>query len=113
MPFTEVNRLNNQKKGGPLVDGEKKKEIPKEFIKKIKKLGMKVEDAEALYTSKIEWTAVYSDNKIYCTEMACDFYTTIDSDILTKHMIDHHDYGKYPCGHPHCDFVGFSKVNYY
>ena len=98
-----------------MVEGEnkKKKEIPKEFIKKIKKLGMKVEDVDVLYASKIEWTAVYSENKIYCTERGCDFYTTIDSKILAEHMIDCHKYGEYPCSHPNCDFIGFSKVSHW
>ena len=113
MPLIQSNRLKKQEKRGSFdVEKKKKKEIPKEFIKKIEKLGLKVEDAAALYASKIDWTAAYSDNKIYCTEMACDFYTKIDSDVLTKHMIDCHEYGDYPCSHPHCNWVGFSKVNY-
>ena len=70
---------------------------------------MKVEDAEALYSSKIEWTAVYSKNKIYCTEPGCDFYTVIDNGILTQHMIDRHNYGEYPCEHETCNFIGYSK----
>ena len=96
------------------IEGEKKKkkDVPKEFIKKIGKLGMNVEDAEMLYATKIDWTVVYSNNKIYCTEQWCDFHTKIDSDILTNHMISRHKYGEYPCGHPHCNFVGYSKVNY-
>ena len=91
---------------------KKKKEIPKDFIKKIEKLGMRMEDAEALYASRIDWTSVYSENKIYCTEMGCDFYTKIDSDILPNHMIDRHNYEKYPCDHAQCNFVGYSKVSF-
>merc|ERR1712131_151809 len=46
---------------GPKKETEKrKKDVPKEFIKKIKNLGMKVEDAEVLFRSKIDWCAVYS-----------------------------------------------------
>ena len=110
MPFTELNRSNKQEKKRQKIEGDsKKKEVPKDFIKKIEKLGLNVEDAAVLYASKIDWTAAYSDNKIHCTEMACDFNTKIDSDVLTKHMIECHDYGDYPCDHPHCDWVGFSK----
>ena len=42
-----------------------KTHVPKSFIQKIKRLGLKEEDAEVLYETKIDWTAVYSDNKIY------------------------------------------------
>ena len=94
-----------------MVDGEKKKEIPKEFIKKILKLGLRVEDAAILYETKIDWTAVYSNNKIHCAEMGCDFHTNIDHDVLTNHMIDRHNYGEFPCTHSHCNFVGYSKVS--
>ena len=98
----------------PKIEGEskKRKEIPKEFIKKIKKLGMRLEDANVLYASKIEWTAVYSENKIHCTEPGCEFYTKIDSDILTKHMMDRHNYADYPCDQPNCNFIGYSQVSY-
>ena len=111
-PFTEAKRTDKlEKKRIKIEDREnkKKKEVPKEFVKKIQKLGMKVEDAEALYSSKIEWTAVYSKNKIYCTEPGCDFNTAIDNGILTQHMIDRHNYGEYPCEHETCNFIGYSK----
>ena len=114
MPLKAVNSFEKQgslEKKRPQKD-ESKKEVPKEFIKKIKKLGMRVEDAEVLYATKIEWTAVYSDNKIYCTETTCDFQANIDSDALTRHMISHHKYGEYPCTYPNCNFVGYSKVSY-
>ena len=91
--------------------GEDKQEVPKEFIQKIKELGMKEEDAGILYQTKIDWTAVYSENKIFCTETRCDFYTKIDNEELTKHMINKHKYGEYPCLHPNCSFIGYSKVN--
>ena len=76
---------------GPKKETEKRKtDIPKEFIKKIKNLGMKVEDAEVLYKSKIDWCAVYSENLIYCTEPGCDFSTSIDNEDLINHMINVH-----------------------
>ena len=116
MSLSTANRSNekrNLEKRQPKIEGEsKKKEVPKEFIKKIKKLGMKVEDADILYESKIDWTAVYSNNKIYCIEIGCDFYTKIDNEELTNHTIDCHDYGEYPCNQPHCNFVGFSMVSH-
>ena len=89
---------------------QKKKEIPKEFMKKIKKLGMREEDAEVLYKTKIDWAAVYSENKIHCVEQGCDYYTKIDTDDLRNHMITKHSYGEYPCNHPHCGFIAYSKV---
>ena len=113
MPLKAVNSFEKQgslEKKRPQKD-ESKKEVPKEFIKKIKKLGMRIEDAEVLYATKIEWTAVYSDNKIHCTEVTCDFQTNIDSDDLTQHMISHHKYGEYPCTDVNCNFIAYSKVS--
>ena len=66
---------------------KRKKSIPKDFITKIKNLGMKVEDAELLFKSKINWCAVYSENKIYCVEPGCNYFTTIDNEELKNHMI--------------------------
>ena len=96
-----------------MIDGEikKKTEVPKEFIKKIQRLGMKVEDADVLYESKIDWTAVYSNNKIYCTNRGCNFNTNIDLDDLSNHMTAQHNYGKYPCTDAHCNFVAYSQVS--
>ena len=92
-------------------ESKKKKEVPKEFIKKIKKLGMKVEDAEILYATKIQWDSVYNDNKIHCPETTCDFQTNIDSEYLTPHMISHHKYGEYPCTYANCNYIAYSKVS--
>ena len=98
---------------GPKKEPEKRKiDIPKDFIKKIKNLGMKVEDAEVLFKSKIDWCAVYIENKIYCTEPGCDFSTTIDKEDLTNHMINVHEYGEHPCNHDHCNYVAASKVKF-
>ena len=71
---------------------------------------MKKEDAVVLYKSKIDWTAVYSENKIYCIEPKCKFSSHIDSDDLRNHMITVHKYGEYPCLDTDCDYVAFSKV---
>ena len=71
---------------------------------------MKVEDAAILYKSKIDWTAVYSDNKIYCVEPGCNYFARIDSDELSNHMIDVHQYGYHPCDYDHCNYVAASKV---
>ena len=71
---------------------------------------MKVEDAEILFKSKINWCAVYSENKIYCVEPGCNYFTTIDNKELTNHMINVHGYGNYPCNYDHCDYVACSKV---
>ena len=93
-------------------DGKHEKmEIPKTFIKKIKKLGMKPEDAEMLYKSKIDWTACYSENKIYCPELSCDYFTKIENGDLTNHLITVHKYGEYKCDDPHCEYVAYSKTN--
>ena len=103
--MTEKNPQN------PKKETEKRKtDIPKEFIKKIKNLGMKVEDAEILFKSKIDWCAVYSDNKIYCVEPRCNYFTTIGNDELTNHMINVHRYEDSPCNYDHCDYVAASKV---
>merc|ERR1712131_565224 len=90
---------------------KRRTDIPKEFIKKIKNLGMKVEDAEILFKSKIDWTAIYSDNKIYCVEPRCDYFTKMDGEELTNHMINVHKYGDFPCNYDHCDYVAASKKN--
>ena len=95
------------------VPDNRKKEVPKGFIKKIKNLGINVEDADILFKSKIDWCAVYSDNKIYCVEPYCNFGTEIDNEELTNHMISVHKYGEYPCNYDHCDYVAYSKVSFW
>ena len=105
--------LIEQTNHGAKKESEKrKKSIPKDFIRKIKNLGMKVEDAELLFKSKIDWTAVYSENKIYCVEPGCNYFTTIDNEELKNHMINVHGYGDYPCNYDHCDYVACSKVRF-
>ena len=109
MPVSEKpkGKLTARKTSGK---DQKKKEIPKEFMNKIKRLGMRDEDAEVLYDTKIDWTAVYSENKIHCVEPGCNFSTKIDSDDLNIHMKEQHKYGEYPCTHSHCHFIGYSEV---
>ena len=42
------------------TEGKREKiEIPKKFIKKIRKLGLREQDVGILYKSKIDWTSVY------------------------------------------------------
>ena len=110
MPSTTSGKPEGKSTARKTAGKEQKKDIPKEFMKKIKKLGMKEEDAEVLYNTKIDWTAVYSENKIHCIEYGCDYYTKIDADDLKNHMITQHKYGEYPCEHPHCGFIAYSKV---
>ena len=98
-------------KTGSKNESVKKEDVPKQFIKQIQRLGMKVEDAELLYKTKINWTAVYSENKLYCTEHGCEFFTKIDGDELRNHMVANHNYGEYPCPYQDCDYVGVSKVS--
>ena len=105
-----LDGANKTSKGPKTRTEKRKKDIPKEFIKKIKNLGMRVEDAEVLFKSKINWTAVYSENKIYCVEPGCDYFTMIDNGELTNHMIKVHKYGDYPCTNDHCDYIATSKV---
>ena len=71
---------------------------------------MREEDAEILYDSKIDWTAVYNNNKIYCAEPRCKFFTKIDREDLTMHTISNHNYGQFPCSDTNCDYIGYSKV---
>jgi len=99
------------KKRNEKSEKKEKVHIPKEFIEKIKELGLKVENAEVLYKSKIDWTAVYSNNKIYCPEFTCHYYTKIDNGALTDHLINVHKYGQYECEDAHCNYIGYSKVS--
>ena len=83
-------------------------------MKKIQKLGLRKEDAEILFETKVDWTAVYSNNKIYCTEVGCDFYTTIDNarspdNILEAHAKTAHAYGEYPCPDEYCQYICYSQ----
>ena len=76
-----------------------RKVLPKAFLETIKKLGLREQDAETLYSTKIDWTAVFSDNKIFCSERGCDFSTEISKDNaeLQAHMETVHQWGDFPC----------------
>ena len=116
MPVLGERKLTSQNKkklNEPIDKKEKKIDIPKDFIKKIKKLGMKEDDAEVLYKTKIDWTAVYSENKLYCPEVTCDYFTKIDNRQLTDHLTSVHQWGEYPCQYPNCSYTGVSKVRKY
>ena len=89
---------------------EQKVQIPEEFIKMIRKFGLKEEDAEILFQTQINWTAVYSDNKIYCTEVNCEYFTELDDEDLFSHTRKVHNWGDFPCKVDHCSYVGYSKV---
>ena len=92
---------------------EKKKiDLPADFMKEIKNLGLKEADAKVLFDSKINWTAVYADDKIYCTEKGCDFVSMIHGDEMRNHGKLVHNYGEYPCRDEYCSYVGYSQVRY-
>ena len=90
---------------------EKKIEIPKKFIRKIQKLGLKEENAATLYETKIDWEAVYADNKLYCAETGCSFVTEIDNSTMEMHSKEVHGFKDYPCEKSYCNYIGYSKKN--
>ena len=76
----DLKKPSTKKTMGLKKETEKRQiNVPKEFITKIENLGMNVEDAEILFKSKIDWCAVYSENKVYCVEPGCNYFTTIDN----------------------------------
>lgn len=111
--------MDGHKKHSKTKKSSKKREktnVPKSFIQKIKRLGLKEEDAEVLYETKIDWTAVYSDNKIYCTEggeQKCDFVAEMKTDNvdLRHHLRTAHEWGDWPCTDKNCDYIAHSKKN--
>ena len=54
--------------------------------------------------------AVYSTNKIFCTEVNCNYFTELDEEDLFHHTRNIHKWGDYPCNVDHCSYVGYSKV---
>ena len=57
----QLKKIPETKRSKNWTEGKREKiEIPKKFIKKIRKLGLREEDADILYKSKIDWTSVYS-----------------------------------------------------
>lgn len=89
----------------------RKSEVPKEFLMKIEKLGFKKENARVLYETKLDWTAMNSDSKIYCTQHGCDHNTFISEDCLRDHCINAHQWGEYPCDAVGCYYIGYSRKN--
>ena len=73
---------------------------------------MKEEDADILFATKIDWAAVYTDNKIYCTEAGCDYVTelTRKNEDLKIHLRIVYEWGDWPCLDQNCEFIGHSKV---
>jgi len=113
MPVLGERKLTSQNKkklNEPIDKKEKKIDIPKDFIQQIKKLGMREDDAELLYKTQIDWAAVYNEDKIYCPEVTCDYFTKIDNEQLTDHLISVHKWGEYPCQSQQCNFIAVSKV---
>ena len=56
-PRLQISETKRPKKW--TEEKREKIEIPKKFMKKIRKLGLREEDADILYKSKIDWTSVY------------------------------------------------------
>ena len=104
-------RINRHPKRPKTTAKPKKLVIPNDFIKTIKKLGLKEENAAILFQTKINWTAVYSTNKIFCTEINCDYFTHLDENLFS-HARKVHNCGDYPCSVDHCSYVGYSKVRF-
>ena len=113
--FSSVLQIANRGKETAIKSksAEKKKiDLPADFMKEIKNLGLKEADAKVLFDSKINWTAVYADDKIYCTEKGCDFVSMIHGDEMRNHGKLVHNYGEYPCRDEYCSYVGYSQVRY-
>ena len=113
-----MNCAKPNSKKGPKQSTQKrlKTVIPEAFINKIKSLGLKEEDAEILYETKIDWTAVYSDKKIYCTEggeQKCNFVADIKTgcEDLKSHLRKVHQWGDWPCSDKNCGYIAHSKVS--
>jgi len=63
-PRIKISKPKRPKNG---TDGKREKiEVPKKFMKKIRKLGLREEDADILYKSKIDWTSVYLGRVSIC-----------------------------------------------
>ena len=57
----QLKKIPETKRSKNWTEGKREKiEIPKKFMKKIRKLGLREDDADILYKSKIDWTSVYS-----------------------------------------------------
>ena len=110
-PFTVNQETKSKHQKREQGKRSRKSDVPKEFLAKIEKLGFKKEHAGVLYDTKLDWTAMNSDSKIYCTQHGCDHDTVISEDCLRDHCINVHDWGEYPCDAIGCNYIGFSRKN--
>ncbi|CAG5104762.1 Oidioi.mRNA.OKI2018_I69.chr1.g1516.t1.cds [Oikopleura dioica] len=93
---------------------EKKIEVPEEFKKLAKAVGLPKDHLEFFYEHResFHWE-MKKDNHIYCTGRRgnCKFNTTVKKNCLAEHMISDHNHGEFKCQEENCQFVGFSKGN--
>ena len=72
-PRLQLKRIFDfKRKKNKTGDKKEKTEIPKTFIEKIKSLGLREKDADVLYKSKIEWTAIYLGGISNCCPLGTD-----------------------------------------
>ena len=89
-----------------------KKEVPKEFIAHIVKLGFDAKDAPRLYKTKHDWLGMSSGGRVFCSVRGCNFSSRLSSDVLFEHCRTVHDWRDRPCPHGSCAYVAFSSTNY-
>ena len=90
----------------------KKKEISKEFIAHIVKLGFDGKDAWRLYETKGDWLGMNSGGRVLCTEKGCSFSTPLSGDALFEHCRTAHAWRDYPCSLDNCAYVAFSPYSH-
>ena len=90
-PRLKISETKRPKNG---TDGKREKiEVPKKFMKKIRKLGLREEDADILYKSKIDWTSVYLGRVSICAFRGCVFPMVICSEFrMGQHRVNDHPY---------------------
>jgi len=94
---------------------EKKFEIPSDFRKLAKTVGLPEGHLEFFYKNreKFHWE-IKEDRKIYCTKLGrkntCNFSTEISQNCLTEHMISEHGHEEFACEEIDCKYVAFSKT---
>jgi len=105
--------VTKSKKGNTNVtEKQEKKEVPKEFIEHIVKLGFDAKDAMLLYESKDDWLGMSSGGRVFCSVRGCKFSTHLSSDALFEHCRAVHDWRDYPCEIANCQYVAFSSYSY-
>ena len=95
-----------------VTEKEEKKEVSKEFIEHIVKLGFDGKEAALLYKSKDDWLGMSSGGRVLCTVRGCKFSTPLSSDALFEHCRAVHDWRDYPCERDNCEYVSFSSYSY-